>query len=82
MIQNIAKDGGIRNGQFGSNINTANIIAAMFIATGQDAGSVAEASWSQLTSEIDDETKDLTMTLYLHSLRRRGGPSLRSGSPR
>jgi hydroxymethylglutaryl-CoA reductase len=46
MMQNIAKDGGIRNGQFGSNINTANIIAAMFIATGQDAGSVAEASWS------------------------------------
>ncbi|KAH8745783.1 hydroxymethylglutaryl-CoA reductase [Diaporthe sp. PMI_573] len=68
MIQKIAKDGGIRNGQFGSNINTANIIAAMFIATGQDAGSVAEASWSHLTSDLDDETKDLTMTLYFPSL--------------
>ncbi|KAH8743035.1 hydroxymethylglutaryl-CoA reductase, partial [Diaporthe sp. PMI_573] len=68
MIQKIAKDGGIRNGQFGSNINTANIIAAMFIATGQDAGSVAEASWSHLTSELDDETRDLRLTLYFPSL--------------
>ncbi|KAH8743681.1 hydroxymethylglutaryl-coenzyme A reductase-domain-containing protein [Diaporthe sp. PMI_573] len=68
LIQKIAKDGGIRSGQFGSNINTANILAAMFIATGQDAGSVAEASWSHLTSELDDETKDLRMTLYFPSL--------------
>jgi hypothetical protein len=35
----------------------------MFIATGQDAGSVTEASWSHLTSELDHETKDLTMSL-------------------
>jgi hydroxymethylglutaryl-CoA reductase len=69
MIQKIAKDGGIRSAQFGSNINTANIITAMFIATGQDAGSVAEASWSHLTSELDHETKDLTMSLYFPSLQ-------------
>lgn len=66
--QQTAKEGGIRNGQFGSNINTANIVAAMFIATGQDVGSVAEASWSHLTSELDSETKDLRLTLYFPSL--------------
>lgn len=68
LIQKIAKEGGIRNGQFGSNINTANILAAMFIATGQDVGSVAEASWSHLTSDLDEETRDLRMTLYFPSL--------------
>ncbi|KAL2284421.1 hypothetical protein FJTKL_08833 [Diaporthe vaccinii] len=67
-IQNIAKEGGIRNGQFGSNINTANVLSPMFIATGQDVGSVAEASWSHLTSDLDEETKDLRMTLYFPSL--------------
>jgi hydroxymethylglutaryl-CoA reductase len=68
LIQNTSKEGGIRSGQFGSNINTANVLAAMFIATGQDVGSVAEASWSHLTSELDEETKDLRMTLYFPSL--------------
>ncbi|KAH8768393.1 hydroxymethylglutaryl-CoA reductase [Diaporthe sp. PMI_573] len=62
------KEGGIRNGQFGSNINTANILAALFISTGQDVGSVAEASWSHLTSELDNETKDLRLSLYFPSL--------------
>ncbi|KAB8233955.1 hydroxymethylglutaryl-CoA reductase [Aspergillus alliaceus] len=62
------KEGGIRNGQFGCNINTANIIAAIFVSTGQDAGSVAEASWSHLTSEYDYGTKELKMTLYFPSL--------------
>ncbi|KAE8147161.1 hydroxymethylglutaryl-CoA reductase [Aspergillus avenaceus] len=66
--QTALKEGGIRNGQFGSNVNTANIIAAMFVSTGQDAGSVAEASWSHLTSEYDYETKDLKMTIYFPSL--------------
>ncbi|VUC34278.1 unnamed protein product [Clonostachys rosea] len=62
------KEGGIRNGQFGCNINTANIIAAMFISTGQDAGSTAEASWSHLTSEYSTETRELVMSLYIPSL--------------
>ncbi|KAB8213065.1 hydroxymethylglutaryl-CoA reductase [Aspergillus novoparasiticus] len=62
------KDGGIRNGQFGCNINTANIVAALFVSTGQDAGSIAEASWSHLTSEYDYETKALKMSLYFPSL--------------
>lgn len=62
------KEGRIRNGQFGSTINTANIVAAMFISCGQDAASVAEGSWSQLTSEYDWDTKVLKMTLYFPSL--------------
>lgn len=63
-----AKEGQIRNGQLGSNINTANIIAAMFIACGQDAGSVAEASWSHLTLDFDWKTKTLKLSLFFPSL--------------
>ncbi|KAJ5291831.1 substrate-binding domain of hmg-CoA reductase [Penicillium angulare] len=65
---NIWKEGGIRNGQFGDNGNTANIIAAIFIATGQDAASVAEASWTHLVPEYDYATKDLKFSLYCPSL--------------
>ncbi|KAB8067868.1 hydroxymethylglutaryl-CoA reductase [Aspergillus leporis] len=68
QTQMALKEGGIRNGQFGCNINTANIVAALFVSTGQDAGSVAEASWSHLTSEYDYETKELKMSLYFPSL--------------
>ncbi|ENH68211.1 3-hydroxy-3-methylglutaryl-coenzyme A reductase [Fusarium oxysporum f. sp. cubense race 1] len=66
--QQILKEGGIRNGQFGCNVNPVNIIAAMFIATGQDPASTAEASWSHLTSELHPKTGALTMSLYLPSL--------------
>ncbi|KAE8153384.1 substrate-binding domain of hmg-CoA reductase [Aspergillus avenaceus] len=62
------QEGGIRNGQHGSNVNTANMLAAIFIATGQDAGSVAEASWSQLTPDYDTESKVLKLSLYFPSL--------------
>jgi NADP-dependent 3-hydroxy-3-methylglutaryl-CoA reductase len=62
------QDGGIRNGQFGSNVNTANVMAAMFIACGQDAGGVFEAGWSQLTAELDEKTHELTLSLYIPSL--------------
>ncbi|OCL08216.1 substrate-binding domain of hmg-CoA reductase [Glonium stellatum] len=61
-------EGGIRNGQFGSNVNTSNVIAALFIATGQDAASVLEGGWSHLTSEYDPTTKDLTLSLFIPSL--------------
>ncbi|KAH7108750.1 hydroxymethylglutaryl-CoA reductase [Dendryphion nanum] len=62
------KEGQVRNGQFGSSINTANVVAAIFIACGQDAGSVPEASWSQLTPEYDFKTKDLTLSMFFPSL--------------
>ncbi|KAF9760826.1 hypothetical protein IL306_004106 [Fusarium sp. DS 682] len=39
----------------------------MFIATGQDPASTAEACWSHLTSELDRKTGALTMSLYLPS---------------
>ena len=55
------REGQVRNGQFGSNVNTANIIAAMFIACGQDAASVAEASWSHLTLDYSSDTKRLSL---------------------
>jgi len=48
-------------------VNTANVVAAMFIACGQDAAGVFEAGWSQLTAELS-ETQDLTLSLYMPSL--------------
>ena len=62
------REGQVRNGQFGSNVNTANIIAAMFIACGQDAASVAEAFWSHLTLDYSSETKRLSLSLFFPSL--------------
>lgn len=67
-VQTIIKEGGIRNGQFGCNINTANVVAAMFIACGQDAASVAEGCWSHLTSEYDYTTGELKMSAFFPSL--------------
>jgi hydroxymethylglutaryl-CoA reductase len=45
------EDGSTRNGQMGQNINTANVIAAMFIPCGQDTASVFESGWSHLTAD-------------------------------
>lgn len=59
---------GVRNGIQGYNINTANILAAMFIATGQDAASVLEAGWSQLTFEYNDMDEELTVSVFFPSL--------------
>lgn len=59
---------GIRNGIQGYNINTANVLAAMFIATGQDAASILEGGWAQLTFEYNDETEDLTISVFFPSL--------------
>jgi len=62
------EDGSTRNGQMGQNINTANVIAAMFISCGQDAASVFESGWSHLVADLDEATKVLTMSLYIPSL--------------
>ncbi|KAJ5185649.1 Hydroxymethylglutaryl-CoA reductase class I/II NAD/NADP-binding [Penicillium cf. griseofulvum] len=62
------QEGGIRNGQFGSNINVANVITGIFIATGQDAASVAEGPWAHVTPEYDFESRQLKLTLYFPSL--------------
>jgi hydroxymethylglutaryl-CoA reductase len=62
------KDGSTRNGQMGQNINTANVMSAMFISCGQDAASVVESGWVHLTADLDEETKVLTLSLYIPSL--------------
>lgn len=63
-----AVQGSIRAGHLGCSINTANILAAMFIACGQDAASVFESGWAHLTTDLDEETKVLTLSLYFPSL--------------
>lgn len=67
LIQN-SKEAATRTGQLGYNINQVNVIAAMFIACGQDAGSIAESAWSHLATEFNDETKELGVSTYLPSL--------------
>ena len=62
------QEGGIRNGQFGSNINVANVITGIFIATGQDAAAVAEGPFGHLTPEYDHESRQVKLTLYFPSL--------------
>lgn len=64
----LMKEGQTRNGSFGCNVNTANIVAAMFIACGQDAGSVAESAWAHLTTTYDSDTKVLNQSLFFPSL--------------
>ncbi|KAJ5419534.1 uncharacterized protein N7487_003084 [Penicillium crustosum] len=60
----ITQEGGIRNGQLGFNINVANIITGISIATGQDVAAVAEGPWAHLTLEYDHESRQLRLTLY------------------
>lgn len=62
------EEGGLRNGNVGQCLNTSNVVAAMFIACGQDVASVLESGWSQLTAELNYETWDLTLSLFFPSL--------------
>lgn len=59
---------GIRNGMQGYNINVTNVVAAMFLATGQDAASVLEGGWAQLTMEFNDQSGVITAFVYFPSL--------------
>lgn len=63
-----SKEAGLRNGQFGSSINNPNIVAAMFIAAGQDAACVVDSCWSQVVAEYDVETEDLKISIYFPSM--------------
>ncbi|KAF2998131.1 hypothetical protein E8E13_001097 [Curvularia kusanoi] len=67
-IVTLMKEGQTRNGGFGCNVNTANVVAAMFIACGQDAGSIAESAWAHLTTTYDAESKTLKQSLFFPSL--------------
>jgi hydroxymethylglutaryl-CoA reductase len=62
------EDSSTWNGQIRQNINTANVIAAMFISCGQDITSVFKSGWSHLTADLDKKTKVLTLSLYILSL--------------
>lgn len=64
----IAKEAEIRNGQFGSTIDAANVVTAMFIACGQDAACAVDAAWCQLTPEFSPDTGDLRLSMFFPSL--------------
>ena len=61
MIQ----EGATRIGAIGSNINVANVIASVFIATGQDVANVVESASAQLhisaisSKELDEAQKKI-----------------------
>ncbi len=59
--------GSIMSGSLGFNAHFANIIAALFIATGQDPAHVVEGSLGVTTAEIL-ENGDLNFSIYLPSL--------------
>ena len=65
---NTGMEGSIRNAAPGYSINPVNLLTAMFIATGQDVASVAESGWAQFTSDYNEETKQLTFSLFFPSL--------------
>ncbi|RAH67591.1 hydroxymethylglutaryl-CoA reductase [Aspergillus aculeatinus CBS 121060] len=67
LIHN-SKEAATRNGQLGYSANQANVVAAMFIACGQDAASVAESVYSHLTVEFNRETEELEASTYFPSL--------------
>ena len=62
------QEGAIRIGALGSNVNVANLMASVFIATGQDVANVVESASAQLhmsavsKKELDEAQK--TMLYY------------------
>jgi len=48
QCHHIAQEGATRLGAAGSNANVANLVAAVFLATGQDAASIVESATAQL----------------------------------
>lgn len=66
-VYNNGISGGISAGMVGTNVNIANVIGAMFTATGQDIACVHESSIGQLQLELTDEGS-LYITLMMPSL--------------
>jgi hydroxymethylglutaryl-CoA reductase (NADPH) len=58
--------GSMMSGSMGFNGQFANVVAAMFLATGQDMAQVVEGSLGITTAEMED--KDLYFSIYLPSL--------------
>lgn len=67
MLEMVAT-GAVRGGMLGHNINTSNIMAALFIACGQDAASILEGGWAHLVTELDPVTQDQTLSIYFPSM--------------
>lgn len=64
----VMKEGHTRLCAFGNNINTANVVAAMLTASGQDAGSVPGNAWAHLTAQYDSDTQDLKVSVFFPNL--------------
>jgi hydroxymethylglutaryl-CoA reductase (NADPH) len=60
--------GSALSGSVGFNAQMANILSAMFIATGQDPAHVVEASTGMTTAEIITDTNDLYVSVFLPDL--------------
>lgn len=58
--------GSIMSGSIGANAHTANILSAIFLATGQDLGHISEASAAVTSVEIEDE--NLYFSIYIPDL--------------
>jgi len=54
---------GVRSGMLGFNINAANVVAAIFIATGQDAGCIHESGLAQLDMQLRDGVLHASMLM-------------------
>lgn len=67
LVQRKILTGSIMAGSLGFNAHYANIIAAIFAATGQDLGQVAEGSLGITSAEVL-ENGDLYFSIYLPSL--------------
>ncbi|KAL8866984.1 MAG: hypothetical protein Q9174_005953 [Haloplaca sp. 1 TL-2023] len=64
-----AQKGDIRNSIEGSSVNVANVMAALFIATGQDVACVVESCWAHLIVDYDESTSpDITFSMFLPSV--------------
>ncbi len=55
-VHHLAQQGGIASGMLGYNVNVANVIAAVFAATGQDIACVHESSLGQLHLEATSDS--------------------------
>ncbi len=65
---NRAKSSNLYTGMNGFQINIANVVAGVFVATGQDIACVHESSLAELHLEIDPKTKDLYASLNMPNL--------------
>ena len=64
----MVQEGATRIGTIGSNINVANVMSSVFIATGQDVANVVESASAQLhISAISKEELDEAQKKLLHS---------------